>query len=64
MNYPGASPGVSTSKFKTMDHLQKRINDAIGLLTLNRPETINALNKTMIAELEKAFQHRLVVLVT
>ena len=23
MNYPGASPGVSTSKFKTMDHFQK-----------------------------------------
>jgi enoyl-CoA hydratase len=35
--------------------LQFEVTDAIGVITLNRPETINALNQTMIAELEKAF---------
>ncbi len=35
--------------------LQFEATDAIGVITLNRPETINALNQTMIAELEKAF---------
>jgi enoyl-CoA hydratase/carnithine racemase len=35
--------------------IQFEVTDAIGLLTLNRPKTINALNKTMIEELEKAF---------
>lgn len=35
--------------------LQFEVTDAIGVITLNRPETINALNKTMIGELEKAF---------
>jgi enoyl-CoA hydratase/carnithine racemase len=34
---------------------QFEVTDAIGVITLNRPETINALNQTMIAELEKAF---------
>ena len=29
--------------------------DHIGLLTLNRPKTVNALNQTMIEELEGVF---------
>lgn len=35
--------------------IQFEVKDTIALLTLNRPETINALNKTMIGELEKIF---------
>lgn len=35
--------------------IQFEVKDTIGLLTLNRPKTINALNKTMIDELEKVF---------
>ncbi len=35
--------------------IQYEARDAIGLLTLNRPATINALNPAMIEELEEAF---------
>ncbi len=39
--------------FKT---LQFEVTDAICVITLDRPKTINALNRTMIEELEKAFE--------
>jgi enoyl-CoA hydratase/carnithine racemase len=35
-------------------------NDAIGLLTLNRPKTVNALNQKMIEELEHVFNELIV----
>ncbi len=38
--------------FKTILWEQK---ENIGILTLNRPETINALNRTMVEELEQVF---------
>ncbi len=39
----------------TYETLLYQESDHIGLLTLNRPKTINALNQTMIAELEDLF---------
>ena len=39
----------------TFETLQFEVTDAISLLTLSRPATINALNQTMIAELEAVF---------
>lgn len=32
-------------------------NEAVAILTLNRPETVNAMNLTMIEELERVFDH-------
>ncbi len=40
---------------KTFTTLQFEVTDAIGVITLDRPKTLNALNKTMIEELENAF---------
>jgi enoyl-CoA hydratase/carnithine racemase len=39
----------------TFETLTLEVSDAIAVVTLNRPQTINALNKTMIAELETVF---------
>ncbi len=39
------------------ENLELVINDGIGLLTVNRPESLNALNSKTLQELETALEH-------
>ena len=38
------------------EFIDYRVDDHVGVITLNRPETMNALNRQMYAELEQAFR--------
>ena len=38
------------------EFIDYQIEDHVGVITLNRPETMNALNRQMYAELEQAFR--------
>ena len=36
-----------------MTYIQYEINDAVGVITINRPEALNALNSDVLAELDQ-----------
>ena len=38
------------------EFIDYRVEDHVGVITLNRPEVMNALNRQMYAELEQAFR--------
>ena len=47
--------GVAGANMKTYETILTEQREAVTLITLNRPRTLNALNSQMLADLEDAF---------